>query len=220
MINKHYPFVNKTIEYLIDTLGGRDFAILLQRIEIHLVIDQIVPSFQKECPSAPIITIHDSIITNEIHVLTLEKVMREVLLRETNIEPGLTIELLKPRPLQDKEVTDIYEKVKRKPAKRKFKKIEWSLLDRNIKYAESFMNREIIKEGVKLELNRQRAMGQMTFKVPHEKYLSRSEIADLLHVTEVTLNNWEKQNILIPKRIGRRVLYKESEVFEKLDHTA
>jgi len=79
---------------------------------------------------------------------------------------------------------------------------------------------EIIKEGVKLELNRQKAIGQTTFNNSHEKYLSRSETAKLLHVTEVTLNNWEKKNILVPSRMGRRVLYKEAEVLERLDHAA
>ena len=79
---------------------------------------------------------------------------------------------------------------------------------------------DIIKEGVKLELNRQRSMGQTTFNNSHEKYLSRSETAKLLHVTEVTLNNWEKKNILVPSRIGRRVLYKEAEVLDRLDHAA
>ena len=79
---------------------------------------------------------------------------------------------------------------------------------------------EIIKEGVKLELNRQKAIGQTTFNNSHEKYLSRSGTAKLLHVTEVTLNNWEKRNILVPSRMGRRVLYKEAEVLERLDHAA
>ena len=79
---------------------------------------------------------------------------------------------------------------------------------------------DIIKEGVKLELNRQRAIGQTNFKVSDEKYLSRSETAELLHVTEVTLNNWEKKNILIPKRIGGRVLYKETDVLSRLDAAA
>jgi DNA-binding XRE family transcriptional regulator len=79
---------------------------------------------------------------------------------------------------------------------------------------------EIVKEGVKLELNRQKAIGQTTFNNSHEKYLSRSETAKLLHVTEVTLNNWEKKNILVPSRMGRRVLYKETEVLERLDHAA
>ena len=79
---------------------------------------------------------------------------------------------------------------------------------------------EIVKEGVRLELNRQKAIGQTTFNNSHEKYLSRSETAKLLHVTEVTLNNWEKKNILVPSRMGRRVLYKEAEVLERLDHAA
>ena len=76
---------------------------------------------------------------------------------------------------------------------------------------------QLIKEGVKLELNRQRAIGQTIFNVSQEKFLSRSETSELLHVTEVTLNNWEKKNILIPKRIGGRVLYKETDVLSRLD---
>ena len=79
---------------------------------------------------------------------------------------------------------------------------------------------QIVKEGVKLELNRQKAIGQTTFNNSDEKYLSRSETAKLLHVTEVTLNNWEKKNILVPSRIGRRVLYKEAAVLDRLDHAA
>jgi hypothetical protein len=143
LINKYYPFVNKTIEYLIDAIGGRDFAILLQRIESHLVIDQVVPRFHMECPRAPIFTIHDSIITDEKHSLKLETIMRETLLRETQIEPGLKVEKLIPRPLMEKDVEDIYEKIKKKSTKRKFKKIEWSLLDRNIEHAETFISNYI-----------------------------------------------------------------------------
>lgn len=143
LINKYYPFVNKTIEYLIDTVGGRDFAVLLQRLESHLVIDQVVPRFHKECPRAPIFTIHDSIITDEKHSLILEKVMRETLLMETQIEPGLKVEKLMPRRLTEKDLKDIYEKIKKKSTKRKFKKIEWSLLDRNIKHAEAFISNYI-----------------------------------------------------------------------------
>ena len=71
-----------------------------------------------------------------------------------------------------------------------------------------------------MEINRQRAMGQTPFNVSNEKYLGRSETAEMLHVKEVTLNNWEKQNILVPKRIGRRVLYKESDVLSRLDDAA
>lgn len=63
-------------------------------------------------------------------------------------------------------------------------------------------------------------MSQATFNVLNVKFLSRGETAELLHVTDVTFNNWEKQNILMPKRIGRRVLYKDSAVLNKLDQAA
>jgi DNA-binding transcriptional MerR regulator len=60
-------------------------------------------------------------------------------------------------------------------------------------------------------------IGQTTFNNSHEKCLSRSETAKLLHVTEVTFNNWEKKNILVPSRNGRHVLYKETDVISRLD---
>jgi hypothetical protein len=43
----------------------------------------------------------------------------------------------------EKDVEDIYEKIKKKSTKRKFKKIEWSLLDRNIEHAETFISNYI-----------------------------------------------------------------------------
>lgn len=42
--------------------------------------------------------------------------------------------------------------------------------------------------------------------------LSRQETADRLHVTTVTLNDWEHRGILTPVRIGRRVLYRVGDV--------
>ena len=43
--------------------------------------------------------------------------MRETLLRETQIEPGLKVEKLIPRRLTEKDLKDIYEKIKRKSTK-------------------------------------------------------------------------------------------------------
>lgn len=42
--------------------------------------------------------------------------------------------------------------------------------------------------------------------------LTRRETADYLHVTLVTLYEWERRGILMPMRIGRRVLYRQTEV--------
>jgi len=45
-----------------------------------------------------------------------------------------------------------------------------------------------------------------------EKNLTTYEVCKLLNVTRQTLSRWEKQGVLIPNRIGRKVLYNEIDV--------
>ena len=59
---------------------------------------------------------------------------------------------------------------------------------------------------------------------PHQeqtpKYLTRQETADLLHVSLVTLHQWNREGTLKPRRIGNRVLYRLSEIEETLEKIA
>lgn len=43
-------------------------------------------------------------------------------------------------------------------------------------------------------------------------YLTRRETSALLHITLATLNDMEKRRELLPVRIGRRVLYRRSDI--------
>jgi hypothetical protein len=76
---------------------------------------------------------------------------------------------------------------------------------------------EIVKEGVKLELNRQRSMGtplnSLTISGEDTEYLTRVDVSKALNVTVQTLNNWRKEGVLIPLKIGGRVLYKKEDVY-------
>lgn len=78
----------------------------------------------------------------------------------------------------------------------------------------------LVKEAVKQEFNRQRAMGEAPKSLEVDKYLTRNEVCDLLNVSYVTLNNWSKRDVLMPRKIGGRVLYIKNEVFKKLDKVA
>ncbi|HCA06804.1 helix-turn-helix domain-containing protein [Chryseobacterium sp.] len=49
-----------------------------------------------------------------------------------------------------------------------------------------------------------------------DQYLTRKETSNLLKVSLVTLNNWQKTKILIPSKIGKRVLYKKEDVQKAL----
>lgn len=49
-----------------------------------------------------------------------------------------------------------------------------------------------------------------------EKLITRDETAKLLGVSIVTVHNWVKSNVLKAYRVGNKVRFKESEVFNAL----
>ena len=49
-----------------------------------------------------------------------------------------------------------------------------------------------------------------------EDLLTRKEVAELLHVSFTTLRKYEKTGDLLPRRIGRRVLYRKEDVHAAL----
>jgi hypothetical protein len=51
---------------------------------------------------------------------------------------------------------------------------------------------------------------------PSQELLSRKEVADKLKISLVTLNDWTKKGIVNSYSIGGRILYKASEINEKL----
>ena len=76
---------------------------------------------------------------------------------------------------------------------------------------------DIIKEGVKLELNRQRSMGnplnRLSITGEDTEYLTRGEVSRVLNVTVQTLNNWRREGVINPLKIGGRVLYRKEDVY-------
>ncbi|MBS3914721.1 MAG: helix-turn-helix domain-containing protein [Bacteroidetes bacterium] len=42
---------------------------------------------------------------------------------------------------------------------------------------------------------------------PHKKFYSPTEVRDLFHVSRSTLHNWKHQGLLVPRKIGGKVLY-------------
>lgn len=52
--------------------------------------------------------------------------------------------------------------------------------------------------------------------IPVERLITRDETAKLLGVSLVTLHSWIKSGILVAYRIGNKVRFKESEVYDSL----
>lgn len=46
----------------------------------------------------------------------------------------------------------------------------------------------------------------------HATLLTRKATADLLKVSYATLHNWEKNNVLVPRRTGGRVYYRQADI--------
>ena len=49
-------------------------------------------------------------------------------------------------------------------------------------------------------------------EVKKETYISANQVSNLLGVSKSTLWRWEKENYLVPVRVGNKLRYKESEV--------
>ena len=49
--------------------------------------------------------------------------------------------------------------------------------------------------------------------------MTREEVCSLLHVTKATLNNWDRAKYLTKVKVGRRVLYRRSDVEALADRT-
>ncbi len=47
---------------------------------------------------------------------------------------------------------------------------------------------------------------------PKEKYLTKTDVAKRFQVSLPTVNNWQAQKKIIPRKVGRRCYYLESDI--------
>ena len=74
----------------------------------------------------------------------------------------------------------------------------------------------IIKDAVSFEVNRILTVINDNNAHLNNELLTRKEVSKLLNVSLVTLNKWEKLKILLPNKVGGRVLYIKGDVYKKL----
>lgn len=77
---------------------------------------------------------------------------------------------------------------------------------------------ELLSRFDKLENTLQSLIGNQntTKKGKEAEYLTRNEVADMLKITLMTLNEWTNKGILKKHKIGNRVLFKKNEVEEAI----
>ena len=76
--------------------------------------------------------------------------------------------------------------------------------------------RKIINDAVSFEVNKILTAINVNNVQSDNELLTRKEVSKLLNVSLVTLNKWEKLKILIPNKVGGRVLYIKGDVYRKL----
>jgi hypothetical protein len=87
-----FPFEANIVRFYdgLSRLEGGDFLpIFLQRLESNLILDKVCREIASQMPDAPMITIHDSIMTTPAYVDQMENVIKQQLTLLTGIEPGL-----------------------------------------------------------------------------------------------------------------------------------
>lgn len=91
----HFPQEASVIEYF-DKLSRKHetgfLPILMQRMESYLILNKVCTRITKECPDAPIIPIHDSVLTTPEYVDQVRYIMESTLLKETGLKPGIKVE--------------------------------------------------------------------------------------------------------------------------------
>lgn len=74
--------------------------------------------------------------------------------------------------------------------------------------------REVVQEIMEktTEVDSQKENFSTCVKPIEDEFLTRKEVSQKLKVSLVTLNNWQKNKILIPLKIGKRILYNAKDV--------
>lgn len=75
---------------------------------------------------------------------------------------------------------------------------------------------QLIKEAVKEELQTVKDLIPSTSKKEAPELLTREQVCKLLHVSTTTLFNWNRDGILLHKKVGSRVYYQRSLIMDRL----
>lgn len=90
VFKRMFPDVYSTFKAIKYGKGKHNtLAILLQRIETELILDEACKFISEANPEIPIFTLHDAIITTEDHIEFVEMVMKEVLTKAIGLNPTI-----------------------------------------------------------------------------------------------------------------------------------
>lgn len=103
LFKKWFPFEAEIIIFLkkisreaqiksSNLMGFNLLPILLQRLESYLVLEKVCLKITQELPLAPIIPVHDCIMTTEENLVEVANIFKNEMQKEIGIEPGLSLD--------------------------------------------------------------------------------------------------------------------------------
>lgn len=141
LFNKIYPGVNAWIEKMHRMIGKKEFSYIMQRTESYLLLDNVCREFNLKYPNAPIFTIHDGLYTSKEFIEELSLITNTTLINLTGSKPGIKYSY---EPITtDPElvvISERWKKIKKINSRKRFLKIEHTILENNIKMADTFLN--------------------------------------------------------------------------------
>lgn len=136
-----YPGVNNWIERIHRLIGKQEFAYMMQRTESYLMLNSVCREFNKKFKTAPIFTIHDALYTTKEYISELSEITKNTLEELTKVAPGIKHSCEAATVLPDKDIINSrWEKIKVYDTKKRFEKIEHTILAHNINLAQDFLN--------------------------------------------------------------------------------
>lgn len=140
MFQSVFPGVDKRIIELHGIVGSDKFAYLLQRAESYLMLDVVCREFHQNCPTAPLFTIHDGILTFREYLPDHTGFILTRLEDITGISGGAKITYPQIDPeSQIRYIEEVCGKIKNITTHEKYDKIRGGVLTSNVERGVNFL---------------------------------------------------------------------------------
>ena len=140
LIKKTNPSLYEYIERFIQHYSGSTFSILLQRTESFLMLENVCKGLEREFPTIPFFTIHDSILTTKSNMNLVKSYIQYSIKKVTKKNVGLKSKSLDVVPeITEELIQKIFDKIHIKSDKDFDKKRTYILTD-NIEKGKNLIN--------------------------------------------------------------------------------
>ena len=141
MFSKAFRGVNKWLELSHEVIGKREFALVMQRCESWLLLDNVCRVFLDQHPKIPLYSIHDGLFTYKEYTQDLSSLILTICSEIVGVEPGLKVESprLEIYPCQQ-DVDEEWVEIKPINSEERYEKVKGGVFKSNIERGLDFIN--------------------------------------------------------------------------------